>query len=77
MGTQIVKRVTLAEAGKVADRVAAQTVFDRELARLSEDTRRTRSADLATWNVYLDSAGVSVEGCNWYSDPACWGWGDC
>jgi hypothetical protein len=53
MDTQITKRYSITEAGQVADAVAAQTVFDRELATMSANTRRARKADLATWAQYL------------------------
>ncbi len=72
MDTQIVKRLSLSEAGQLADHVAAKSVFDRELATLSENTRRARRADLATWATYLDAAQVDVTGCDFYGSPLCW-----
>lgn len=72
MDTQIVKRLSLSEAGMLADHVAAKSVFDRELATLSENTRRARRADLSTWQAYLDAAHVDTTGCDFYSSPVCW-----
>lgn len=72
MDTQIVKRVSMAEAGKVADAIAATKVFEHELSTLSDNTRRARRADLATWVEYLNAATVDTTGQDFYSNPACW-----
>lgn len=72
MGTELVKLYGVVEAGRVADAVAAQTIFARALATLSPNTRRARAADLATLDAYLTSAAVDTTGCAWGSDPACW-----
>lgn len=72
MTTEIVRKLSIAEAGQIADAVSAKTVFERKLSSLSENTRRARRADLDTWAQFLEAAHVDIDDCDWFSDPNCW-----
>lgn len=61
---------TLAMAGAVADRVAADSVFTSFQARKASHTRRRHQADLQLFRKYLAQAGV-VTG-DLYTDPDAW-----
>jgi integrase len=70
--TELRPTSTLAEAGQAANQAASRTVFQRELAEVSQNTRTAYKTDLATWTEYLVAVGVDLADCDFYQDPEGW-----
>lgn len=69
---EIVKGYTMAEAGQAANQAATAGTFQKALAELSANTRKSYQEDLRTWADYLTSAGVDIADCDFYQSSECW-----
>ena len=60
----------MAQAGQVANEQAARIAFEDHTSRKADNTIRRKIADLALFEQYLNSAGVSAAGL--YDNPQAW-----
>lgn len=72
MASELVKLHDLGHAGLVANQVAQSSLFARELAGLSENTRSAYQTDLQTWHQYLESCHIDVRDRDWFGNAAAW-----
>lgn len=64
--------LTVAQAAQMADYHAQRSIFARNLAELSANTRSAYQNDLATWASYLSAAGIDTTGRDWFNDVESW-----